>query len=72
MTSPLIRKLNGIASLTDDDRGFLYEIIRPAKWIDARTDLIREGDSPADVYLILEGFACRYKITSDGKRQIMA
>jgi hypothetical protein len=59
MKNLLTRRLNGFASLTDDDRGLLDEIIRPAKWIGARTDLIREGDKPDDVHLILGGFACR-------------
>ena len=40
--------------------------------MDPRKDLIREGDEPRDVQLILEGFACRYKLLADGRRQIMA
>ena len=31
-----------------------------------------EGDKPEAVFLIVEGFACRYKITSTGDRHIMA
>ena len=72
MTSPLIRKLEGYAGLSDDDRRLLDGVSQDARTVPGRTDLIREGDKPTDVYLILEGFACRYKITSDGKRQIMA
>ncbi|WP_198959228.1 Crp/Fnr family transcriptional regulator [Bradyrhizobium canariense] len=33
---------------------------------------IKEGDSPADVHLVLSGFACRYKLLPSGDRQIMA
>jgi predicted PurR-regulated permease PerM/CRP-like cAMP-binding protein len=44
----------------------------PGRRVDARTDIIREGDRPDDVRLVLEGFACRYKILPDGKRHIMA
>jgi CRP-like cAMP-binding protein len=33
--------------------------------------LIHEGDQP-DVHLVLEGFACRYKLLPNGERQIMA
>ncbi|MCK1292508.1 cyclic nucleotide-binding domain-containing protein [Bradyrhizobium sp. 30] len=33
---------------------------------------IKEGDSPADVHLVLSGFACRYKLLRSGDRQIMA
>ena len=35
-------------------------------------DLIREGERPARVHLLLEGWACRYKLLPDGARQIMA
>lgn len=58
--------------MSDDDRRLLDSASQDARTVPGRTDLIREGDNPADVYLILEGFACRYKITSGGKRQIMA
>jgi CRP-like cAMP-binding protein len=36
----------------------------------ARTDLIREGDKPGPVFVILDGWACRYKILPEGTRQI--
>ena len=35
----------------------------------ARRDLIREGEKPKAVNLILEGWACRYKQLPDGRRQ---
>jgi CRP-like cAMP-binding protein len=35
-----------------------------------RRDLIREGDKPQAVILILEGWACCYKQLPDGRRQI--
>ncbi len=37
-----------------------------------RQDLIQEGDRPESVHIVLEGFACRYKLLPDGTRQIMA
>ena len=68
----LTRKLEGFAALTDDDRQLLDQIVQPARVVPAHTDLVREGERPRDVFLILEGFACRYKLTSDGRRHIMA
>jgi CRP-like cAMP-binding protein len=38
----------------------------------ARTDLIREGDKPGPGFVILEGWACRYKLLPEGSRQITA
>jgi CRP-like cAMP-binding protein len=35
-----------------------------------RQDLIREGDGPGPVFVILEGWACRYKLLPEGTRQI--
>jgi CRP-like cAMP-binding protein len=34
------------------------------------TDLIREGDEPGPGFVILEGWACRYKLLPQGTRQI--
>lgn len=38
----------------------------------ARKDIIQEGEAPSDVHLVVEGVACRYKMTPTGQRQIMA
>lgn len=72
MSNPLILKLQHGANLTDQDRATLEEASARTKRIDARQDIIREGDRPEDVHLVIEGFACRYKVLADGKRQIMA
>ena len=72
MTDLLTRKLENFAPLSGEDRRFLAELARPSRLVRARTDLIREGDRPNDVRLVLEGFACRYKILPAGKRHIMS
>jgi CRP-like cAMP-binding protein len=35
-------------------------------------DIVKEGDRPFECCLILEGWACRYKLTKEGKRQIVS
>lgn len=70
--NPLTRKLERYATLGTEDRALLDEAIRSVHRIRARTDFILEGDSPDNVHLIVEGFACRYKITAEGRRQILA
>ncbi|MCJ2109646.1 Crp/Fnr family transcriptional regulator [Methylobacterium sp. E-025] len=40
--------------------------------VGAHVDLIQEGEAPENVHLILDGFACRYKVLPNGRRQIMA
>ncbi|MFD0463470.1 Crp/Fnr family transcriptional regulator [Microvirga aerilata] len=72
MANLLTRKLEAFGPLPDADRLLLDDVIRSARAVGPRTDLIREGDTPSDVNLILEGFACRYKVLPTGRRQIMA
>ena len=40
--------------------------------IKADQDIVREGDQPSRSCLILSGCACTYKITAQGKRQIVS
>src|SRR5215217_5156438 len=68
----LTRKLEAFAPLPEADRHLLDEVIDKARDVGPREDLIREGDAPDDVHLILAGFACRSKRLADGRRQIMA
>ena len=72
MENILSRKLERFAPLTALDRELLDDVIRCNRIVNARAALIREGDSPDDVHLILEGFACRSKYLLDGRRQIFA
>lgn len=72
MTNPLIAKLEYGADLTDADRATLANLTRQTRYVGARQDLIQHGERPEVVYLILEGFACRYKILHSGSRQNMA
>lgn len=72
MQDALIRKLESYEVLSDAERHALGALSLHVRQVTARTDLIREGDPPETVHLILEGFACRYKILPNGQRQIMA
>jgi len=70
--NPLIGKLSNYIDLPQADRTVLEDLSRKPEHIVAHTDLIREGAAPDRVYLILTGWACRYKVLPDGQRQIMA
>ncbi|MEE1654574.1 Crp/Fnr family transcriptional regulator [Microvirga sp. CF3062] len=70
--SPLIRKLESIFTLADDERRVLENLPMQVVTIKADQDIVREGDSPSRSCLILSGFACTYKVTRDGKRQIVS
>jgi CRP-like cAMP-binding protein len=69
--NPLIHKLSNYVNLPQADSTVLEDLSRKPEHIAAHTDLIRESAAPDSVYLILTGWACRYKVLPDGKRQIM-
>ena len=72
MSNLLIRKLELFGPLQQEDRRLLEDVTANPRSVAGRQDLIREGESPADVQLILGGMACRYKVLPDGKRAIFA
>lgn len=72
MTNRFVEKLRGFASLDDGDEALLAQATVKCRTIAARQDLIREGDRPGPVLVMLEGWACRYKILPEGGRQIVA
>jgi CRP-like cAMP-binding protein len=50
----------------------LERISAEPRIIAPRTDLVREGDKPDGVFLVMEGIACRHKMRANGQRQILA
>lgn len=70
--NPLIRKLESVFTLTDDERQALETLPMQVAVIKDRQDIVREGDRPSRSCLILSGFACVYKMTAQGKRQIVS
>lgn len=72
MASLLIRKLEVRDHLSDDERQVLNGIATRMKDLGAHEDIFREGDRPSHSTLLLEGFVCRYKLLSEGRRQITA
>ncbi len=68
--SPLIRKLDSIFTLSDDERQALQNLPMQVVVIKEGQDIVRAGDRPSRSCLLLSGFACVYKLTGDGKRQI--
>jgi CRP-like cAMP-binding protein len=69
---PLIRKIESIAPLSDDERQCVLSLPLAIRKFDADQDIVRERDRPSECCLIVEGFACRYGLTAEGKRQIMS
>lgn len=72
MLDPLIRKLENFAKLSDEDKQTLRDAVQDIREIRPRQDIIREGEAPEHIHLILEGWAVRYKSLAEGERPIMA
>lgn len=73
MGNPLAQRLNAFTKLSTSDREALDRIVaQTVREFASRRDLVREGDRPRCVYVVLEGWACRYKQLPDGRRQIVA
>lgn len=70
--SPLIAKLETHAPLSAEDREALYDLYGDARELGARRSIIREGDRPDHIHLMIEGWGARYKLLPDGARQITA
>jgi len=71
MSNIFTRKLELFIELSQEDKEFLEALVRRPREIVAHKDLIREGDEPTDVNLIIRGFAYRYKHLPDGSRYIL-
>src|SRR5215204_3997042 len=69
---PLIRKLETIAPVSDDERGAIAALPITVRDLKADADIVRDQDRPSQCCAILEGFACRYKLLPGGRRQIMS
>lgn len=66
-------RLEAYTKLSEHDRASIERLARKgSREIGARRDLVREGDAPKSVFLIMEGWACRYKQLPDGRRQIVS
>ena len=71
-TAILLRRLQAIATPSEEERSVLSSLSGTTRQFRAHDDIVRIGDVPSVVCLLLEGMACRYKVSADGKRQIMS
>jgi CRP-like cAMP-binding protein len=72
MKNRLVQKLSQYGPLAQEECDALARATADPRRVATRTDLIREGDRPGPVVVMLEGWACRYKILPNGSRQVLA
>jgi len=69
--SPLTRKLSAFVWLSDVDLATLARFYRRRRTFAPGHALTHEGQTNASAFVLAEGWACSYKITPDGERQIV-
>jgi CRP-like cAMP-binding protein len=68
----LIRRLETIAPLKEDDKAALHRLPLRTRSFDENRDLVSQGGKTTECCVILEGFVARYKMVSGGRRQIIS
>lgn len=68
----LLRKLESIATLSDEDRQVIESLPARIRTLRSGQDVMREGDTPSQCCLIVDGWICRYKMLDEGRRQIFS
>jgi CRP-like cAMP-binding protein len=68
----LIRKLEQQNTLSDAEKGVLGRAISRVVEYEADEIMAHEHDSPSECKLLLDGWASRYTVLEDGRRQILA
>ena len=77
MTTPdqildlMLRRFETRATLDDDDRAALLALPYRLQTVEPAAYVVREGERPERICLLLSGFAYRHKVTVEGARQIV-
>lgn len=67
----LVRKLQAEFHLVAGEQDALLALPFQFRLLAKRQDIVREGDRPSQCCVVLDGWACRYKMLGDGSRQIL-
>lgn len=69
----LTRRIASFVRLSAEDRHALDKVWNGvSRFASAQQDMIHEGDAPGSMRLLVDGWACRYKMLEDGRRQILS
>lgn len=72
MPNQFVEKLMGHGRLAQADIDALDLATARPRRVPPKHDLIREGDRPGPLFVMLEGWAYRYKVLPNGARQVLA
>ncbi|GHC25569.1 Crp/Fnr family transcriptional regulator [Kushneria pakistanensis] len=71
MFDPLLKKLQHYTDLGKKEVSVLCSAPEKTRQFDKGEHIISEGENPVVVHMMVEGWACRCKMLSDGREQIM-
>lgn len=67
----LVKKLSSFMRLSQDERNCLLELQTERQCVAGSTDLVHEGQTGHDAYILQQGWAYSYKLLPDGARQVI-
>jgi CRP-like cAMP-binding protein len=68
----MIRKLASIFPLSDEEKKALQVLPIQLATFKTDQDIVRVGERPSRSFMLVDGYTCVYKLTSEGRRQIVA
>ncbi|WP_185982678.1 Crp/Fnr family transcriptional regulator [Aureimonas mangrovi] len=71
MVQAVVAKLLRGHPLPQADRDLLHAVVGAGRSLPPGAEIVNQGDAAQFVHLVLEGLAYRYKLLSNGKRQII-
>ncbi len=69
--SALTQKLSAFVALSDVDLATLERLNRRRRSFQPGHEMIHEGQTNASAFVLVDGWACSYKLLPDGERQIV-
>lgn len=71
MAAPLTAKLAHSVSLSPEEMAVLAELQVPVRPARRHREIVTEGRKYAELFVLLEGMAIRYRVSPDGRRQVL-
>ncbi|HEV7278366.1 MAG TPA: Crp/Fnr family transcriptional regulator [Devosiaceae bacterium] len=69
---PIVRKLSLFSPLNSEEAAAVDLVLGNVRHIPAKEEVARQGEEPRAVLFLLKGMACRHKLLTDGRRQILS
>src|SRR3546814_6640477 len=65
-------RLGALLALSEDERQMIRQMQTEPRQIDPLCDIVEEGQRYGRLFILKDGWAIRYKLLADGRRQILS